>query len=103
MWWGDMETGHAFSCALVQRDGPIIPLIVDSPDRAHIFHERHLCIDTTAAGGNAALLIDQTTRSIIRDKAALFANIGPEAAGGCCQTNALKHRQTNEPIASKRP
>jgi RHH-type proline utilization regulon transcriptional repressor/proline dehydrogenase/delta 1-pyrroline-5-carboxylate dehydrogenase len=59
MWWGDTETGHAFSRALAQRDGPIIPLIVDSPDRAHVFHERHLCIDTTAAGGNAALLIDQ--------------------------------------------
>jgi len=34
---------------------------VDSPDRAHVFHERHLCIDTTAAGGNAALLVDQAT------------------------------------------
>ena len=61
IWWGDTETGHAFSRALARRDGPIIPLIVDSPDRAHIFHERHLCIDTTAAGGNAALLVDQTT------------------------------------------
>ena len=25
-------------------------------DRAHVAHERHLCVDTTAAGGNAALL-----------------------------------------------
>jgi RHH-type proline utilization regulon transcriptional repressor/proline dehydrogenase/delta 1-pyrroline-5-carboxylate dehydrogenase len=58
IWWGDTETGHAFSRALAQRDGPIIPLIVDSPDRAHVFHEHHLCIDTTAAGGNAALLVD---------------------------------------------
>ena len=61
IWWGDTETGHAFSRALARRDGPIVPLIVDSPDRAHVFHERHLCIDTTAAGGNAALLVDQTT------------------------------------------
>ena len=61
IWWGDTETGHAFSRALARRDGPIIPLIVDSPDRAHVFHERHLCIDTTAAGGNAALLVDQAT------------------------------------------
>ena len=61
IWWGDTETGHAFSHALARRDGPIVPLIVDSPDRAHVFHERHLCIDTTAAGGNAALLVDQTT------------------------------------------
>jgi RHH-type proline utilization regulon transcriptional repressor/proline dehydrogenase/delta 1-pyrroline-5-carboxylate dehydrogenase len=62
MWWGDTDTGQAFSCALARRDGPIIPLIVDSPDRAHVFHERHLCIDTTAAGGNAALLIDQSKK-----------------------------------------
>jgi len=61
IWWGDTETGHALSRALARRDGSIIPLIVDSPDRAHVFHERHLCIDTTAAGGNAALLVDQTT------------------------------------------
>jgi RHH-type proline utilization regulon transcriptional repressor/proline dehydrogenase/delta 1-pyrroline-5-carboxylate dehydrogenase len=26
------------------------------PDLAHACHERHVCIDTTAAGGNAALL-----------------------------------------------
>jgi RHH-type proline utilization regulon transcriptional repressor/proline dehydrogenase/delta 1-pyrroline-5-carboxylate dehydrogenase len=62
IWWGDTETGHAFSRALARRNGPIIPLIVDCPDRAHVFHERHLCIDTTAAGGNAALLIDQSKR-----------------------------------------
>ena len=62
IWWGDTETGHAFSRALAQRNGPIIPLIVDSPDRAHVFHERQLCIDTTAAGGNAALLIEQSKR-----------------------------------------
>ena len=61
IWWGDTDTGHAFSRALARRDGPIIPLIVDTPDRAHFFYERHLCIDTTAAGGNAALLVEQTT------------------------------------------
>jgi RHH-type proline utilization regulon transcriptional repressor/proline dehydrogenase/delta 1-pyrroline-5-carboxylate dehydrogenase len=62
IWWGDTETGHAFSRALARRVGPIIPLIVDSPDSAHVFHERHLCVDTTAAGGNAELLIDQSKR-----------------------------------------
>ncbi len=42
--------------ALAQRDGPIIPLEnqVIAPERYVI--ERHLCIDTTAAGGNASLL-----------------------------------------------
>ena len=61
IWWGDTETGHVFSRALARRDGQIIPLIMDSPDRAHVFHERHLCIDTTAAGGNSALLVGQAT------------------------------------------
>ena len=42
--------------ALARRPGPIIPLEnqVIAPER--YVHERHLCIDTTAAGGNASLL-----------------------------------------------
>ncbi len=31
-------------------------LVTGLPDLAHVAHERHLCVDTTAAGGNAALL-----------------------------------------------
>ena len=42
--------------ALASRKGPIVPLITARPDQAHVAHERHLCVDTTAAGGNAALL-----------------------------------------------
>jgi len=38
------------------RIGPILPLIPGHPDRAHVLGERHICVDTTAAGGNAALL-----------------------------------------------
>lgn len=56
LWWGDMETGRAIVVALSQRTGPIVPLITGSPDRAHACRERHICIDTTAAGGNASLL-----------------------------------------------
>ena len=59
LWWGDAETARKFSIALAKRPGPIIPLIVDAPDVAHAFHERHLCIDTTAAGGNAELFTYQ--------------------------------------------
>ena len=33
-----------------------MPLVTGMPDLAHVAHERHLCVDTTAAGGNAALL-----------------------------------------------
>jgi RHH-type proline utilization regulon transcriptional repressor/proline dehydrogenase/delta 1-pyrroline-5-carboxylate dehydrogenase len=64
LWWGDMDTGRAIETALSQRVGPITALITDMPDAAHVMHERHVCIDTTAAGGNAALLAqvaDQAT------------------------------------------
>ncbi|GAA0302218.1 bifunctional proline dehydrogenase/L-glutamate gamma-semialdehyde dehydrogenase PutA [Rhodovulum strictum] len=56
LWWGDAETGRAHARVLARRDGPLIPLITGLPDTAHARHERHLCIDTTASGGNAALL-----------------------------------------------
>jgi RHH-type proline utilization regulon transcriptional repressor/proline dehydrogenase/delta 1-pyrroline-5-carboxylate dehydrogenase len=56
LWWGDTETGRAFEAALADRDGAIVPLVTAHPDAAHVLHERHVCIDTTAAGGNAALL-----------------------------------------------
>ena len=54
LWWGEEADGYAH--ALAQRDGPILPLIPHLPDAAHVLLERHLCVDTTAAGGNAALL-----------------------------------------------
>jgi RHH-type proline utilization regulon transcriptional repressor/proline dehydrogenase/delta 1-pyrroline-5-carboxylate dehydrogenase len=41
---------------LSQRTGPILPLITGQPDVGHALEERHICIDTTASGGNAALL-----------------------------------------------
>ena len=56
LWWGDAETGRGYAQALARRSGPILPVITAQPDAAHVLHERHLCVDTTAAGGNAALL-----------------------------------------------
>ncbi|MEM6712918.1 MAG: bifunctional proline dehydrogenase/L-glutamate gamma-semialdehyde dehydrogenase PutA [Pseudomonadota bacterium] len=56
LWWGDEKTARDYALTLAQRDGPIIPLITDLPDTAHACLERHLCVDTTAAGGNAGLL-----------------------------------------------
>ncbi|MFK7891921.1 MAG: bifunctional proline dehydrogenase/L-glutamate gamma-semialdehyde dehydrogenase PutA [Granulosicoccus sp.] len=49
-WTGELRR------ALARRDGPIVPLEtqVIAPERYVV--ERHLCIDTTAAGGNASLL-----------------------------------------------
>ncbi|MBS1300779.1 bifunctional proline dehydrogenase/L-glutamate gamma-semialdehyde dehydrogenase PutA [Loktanella sp. SALINAS62] len=58
LWWGDEDTGRAYAAALAQRDGPIVGLVTAMPDKAHVTHERHVCIDTTAAGGNAALLAE---------------------------------------------
>ena len=58
LWWGDATLGAQYEAALSARPGPIIPLITAMPDAAHALHERHVCIDTTAAGGNAALLAE---------------------------------------------
>ena len=56
LWWGDEGTARRYVRALSQRDGPILPLIAGLPDTGHAMQERHVCVDTTAAGGNAALL-----------------------------------------------
>ncbi|MCB1340289.1 MAG: aldehyde dehydrogenase family protein, partial [Pseudooceanicola sp.] len=56
LWWGDADTGRAIERALARRTGPIVPLIVGQPDVARVMGERLVCVDTTAAGGNAALL-----------------------------------------------
>ncbi|HMO70532.1 MAG TPA: bifunctional proline dehydrogenase/L-glutamate gamma-semialdehyde dehydrogenase PutA [Paracoccaceae bacterium] len=56
LWWGDAEGGRAHARALAARTGPILLLVGGMPDAGHLFHERHVCIDTTASGGNAQLL-----------------------------------------------
>ncbi|NIZ15327.1 bifunctional proline dehydrogenase/L-glutamate gamma-semialdehyde dehydrogenase PutA [Phaeobacter sp. HF9A] len=56
LWWGDAETAREIEQNLAQRKGPIVPLIPGLPDRGRVLAERHICVDTTAAGGNAALL-----------------------------------------------
>ncbi|WP_380058234.1 bifunctional proline dehydrogenase/L-glutamate gamma-semialdehyde dehydrogenase PutA [Falsihalocynthiibacter sp. SS001] len=56
LWWGDAEQARRYAQMLASREGAILPLICSMPDLAHVAHERHLCVDTTAAGGNAALL-----------------------------------------------
>ena len=42
--------------ALAEREGALLPLITETKDVQRYTHERHLCIDTTAAGGNASLI-----------------------------------------------
>ncbi|MEO0658016.1 MAG: bifunctional proline dehydrogenase/L-glutamate gamma-semialdehyde dehydrogenase PutA [Pseudomonadota bacterium] len=56
LWWGDSDLARLIDRALAARQGPIVPLIRTLPDKAHILDERHVCVDTTASGGNAALL-----------------------------------------------
>lgn len=54
--WSEEADLMAARQALAARTGPILPLIThqDFGDRCVI--ERHICVDTTAAGGNASLL-----------------------------------------------
>ncbi len=54
LFWGD--DARPLARALASRPGPILPLITGHPDLGHVAHERHVCVDTTASGGNAALL-----------------------------------------------
>ncbi|OCX61197.1 bifunctional proline dehydrogenase/L-glutamate gamma-semialdehyde dehydrogenase [Thioclava sp. SK-1] len=56
LYWGPPNQARPFAQALATRPGPILPLITGAPDIGHVYHERHVCIDTTAAGGNTALL-----------------------------------------------
>ena len=68
LWWGEPHTdsaqerelapqlARALAQSLAARVGALVPLITAMPDAAHVLHERHLCVDTTASGGNAQLL-----------------------------------------------
>ena len=58
LWWGDTDIARAYAQALAKRKGPILALITGMPDAAHVLLERHVCIDTTASGGNAQLLAE---------------------------------------------
>ncbi len=61
IWWGDAKTGRTLARQLVERDGPILGLVTGAVAVADVLHERHLCIDTTASGGNAQLLAQAAT------------------------------------------
>ncbi len=53
---GDEAHLRSFRRALAGRDGVLLPLISEGLAPCRYVLERHLCIDTTAAGGNASLL-----------------------------------------------
>ena len=52
----DRDTARAVRLALSARGGPIVRLVTEAIDPAAYVHERAICVDTTAAGGNASLL-----------------------------------------------
>ncbi len=54
--WSDPADQREARIALSDRDGAILPLITERHFGARCLVERHICIDTTAAGGNASLL-----------------------------------------------
>ena len=53
--WGPPEDIKAARQALAARAGPFIPLVAARNVTGSCLLERHVCIDTTAAGGNATL------------------------------------------------
>ena len=55
-WFADDTTLRSIRQALSARTGAIIPLLTTPEDAARLLVERHVCIDTTAAGGNATLM-----------------------------------------------
>jgi len=55
-WFGDTEQLKAIRQALSQRAGALLPLLSGPGDIGRLQLERHVCIDTTAAGGNASLM-----------------------------------------------
>ncbi len=54
--WGSRADQERARHALARRDGPVIPLLTEADFAPRCVVERHLCVDTTAAGGDAALL-----------------------------------------------
>jgi RHH-type proline utilization regulon transcriptional repressor/proline dehydrogenase/delta 1-pyrroline-5-carboxylate dehydrogenase len=56
MHFGDEVALKPWRQALARREGAIIPLITAEVDTSRLFVERHVCVDTTASGGNAELL-----------------------------------------------
>ncbi|MCB1089708.1 MAG: hypothetical protein KDM63_21890, partial [Verrucomicrobiae bacterium] len=57
-WCGDHETLRSLRRSLAGHRGPIVTLVSERIYPAAYAHERSVCVDTTAAGGNATLLAE---------------------------------------------
>ncbi|MDG4880183.1 bifunctional proline dehydrogenase/L-glutamate gamma-semialdehyde dehydrogenase PutA [Mesorhizobium sp. WSM4884] len=53
---GTPEAARIVRKVIAERAGPIVPLVSEVLNPATYAHERAVCVDTTAAGGNASLL-----------------------------------------------
>ncbi|MGN6143173.1 MAG: aldehyde dehydrogenase family protein, partial [Mesorhizobium sp.] len=53
---GTAEAMRVVRQVIAERDGPVVPLVGEVYYPAAYVHERAVCVDTTAAGGNASLL-----------------------------------------------
>ena len=58
LWGATDDIARAYARALASREGPILPLLTAAPREMDVLLERHLCVDTTASGGNAQLLAE---------------------------------------------
>jgi len=54
--WSDSDAARPYREALARRDGPLLPLVMGRDLESYAVTEKHICVDTTAAGGNATLL-----------------------------------------------
>ncbi|MEM7567623.1 MAG: bifunctional proline dehydrogenase/L-glutamate gamma-semialdehyde dehydrogenase, partial [Pseudomonadota bacterium] len=54
--WGTDDDARRLRQALAARPGAIVPLVTAADIRPWCVLERHVCTDTTAAGGNASLI-----------------------------------------------
>jgi len=55
---GDQSETSSLRKMLANKAGEIVPLITSASDICPMIRETTLCIDTTAAGGNASLLAE---------------------------------------------
>ncbi|SEP74821.1 L-proline dehydrogenase /delta-1-pyrroline-5-carboxylate dehydrogenase [Devosia sp. YR412] len=55
-YFADDANIRAIRIALSARTGTLIPLLTSAEEGARLLVERHVCVDTTAAGGNASLM-----------------------------------------------
>ena len=55
-WFGDAAGLKEIRVALSRRAGALLPILAGPEEIGRLQVERHVCIDTTAAGGNASLM-----------------------------------------------